>query len=146
MILSISSDTVENQPKVVADTNVLVSAIAFDGKPAQVLFLIAQEKIQAITSSALLTELEETLVKILNLSKESVQLIVEEIRDEFIIVQPKVNIKISRDEDDNRVLEAALEGKCDFIVTGDKDLLDLKSHKNTQIITVDQFLKSVFKG
>lgn len=53
-----------------------------------------------------------------------------------------------RDEDDNRVLEAAIEGKCNFIVTGDKDLLELGKYKRSlrlrlkkiQILTPAQFL------
>ena len=121
--------TAENQPRAIIDTNILLSAIAFDGKPAQILFLVLDEKIEAITSSVLLAELEETLVKVLHLSKDNVELILDEIRNEFSIVQPKTSIKISRDEDDNRVLEAAIEGNCDYIITGDKDLLDLGSYK-----------------
>ena len=35
-------------------------------------------------------------------------------------------IKVLKDDDDNRVLEAAMTGECDFVITGDKDLLHLK--------------------
>ena len=141
--MSTNSDTAENQLKVVIDTNILVSAIAFGGKPAEVLLLVTQEKIQAVTSSVLLTELEETLIKILDLSEGNVQLALEEIKDEFRIVQPRIAIKASRDEDDNRVIEAALEGNCNYIITGDKDLLDLKTFKNIKIVTADQFLNTL---
>ena len=141
--MSTNSDTAENQLKVVIDTNILVSAIAFGGKPAEVLLLVTQEQIQAVTSSVLLTELEETLIKILDLSEGNVQLALEEIKDEFRIVQPRIAIKASRDEDDNRVIEAALEGNCNYIITGDKDLLDLKTFKNIKIVTADQFLNTL---
>ena len=141
--MSTNSDTAENQLKVVIDTNILVSAIAFGGKPAEVLLLVTQEKIQAVTSSVLLTELEEALIKILDLSEGNVQFALEEIKDEFRIVQPRIAIKASRDEDDNRVIEAALEGNCNYIITGDKDLLDLKTFKNIKIVTADQFLNTL---
>ena len=80
MILSTSLGTVESQLRVVLDTNILVSAIAFGGKPKEVLLLVTQEKIQAVTSSTLLAELEETLTKILFLSKDNIKLALEEIK------------------------------------------------------------------
>ncbi|HEX8932007.1 MAG TPA: putative toxin-antitoxin system toxin component, PIN family [Patescibacteria group bacterium] len=46
-----------------------------------------------------------------------------------------------RDIDDNRVLEAAVEGKCQYIITGDADLLDLKIFQSIKIITAEDFLK-----
>ncbi len=48
-----------------------------------------------------------------------------------------------RDRDDNRVLEAAVEGDCDFIITGDRDLLELCKYKKIKIITPAQFLAEV---
>jgi predicted nucleic acid-binding protein len=46
------------------------------------------------------------------------------------------------DPDDNRVLECALAGAADFIVSGDKHLLRLGSHAGIAIITVRQFLQT----
>lgn len=142
MSLSTNSGTGENLPRVVIDTNILVSAIAFGGKPAEILFLVLEEKIWAITSPILLAELEETLAKIVTLSKEDIQVALKEIREEFQIIQPRISIKVSRDEDDNRVLEAAVEGGCNYIITGDQDLLDLKKYKKIKILTAEEFLVS----
>lgn len=135
-----NSGMAENRVRVVLDTNILVSAIGFGGKPAQILLLAVAEKIQVIVSAILLAELEEILNKKLVLSKEELQLVLEEIRDSFEIVQPQKTIEIVRDEDDNRVLEAAVEGNCDFIITGDKDLLDLKKYRKIKIVTAEEFL------
>src|SRR5579863_2151960 len=55
-------------------------------------------------------------------------------------VAPRVKIAASRDPKDNSVLECAVEGKADFIVSGDKDLLDLKSFRKITIINPRQFL------
>ena len=47
---------------------------------------------------------------------------------------------VIRDQDDNRVLEAAIEGNCSHIITGDKGLLDIVTFKDITILTPDDFL------
>ena len=138
-----NSGMVENPVKVVLDTNILLSAIGFGGKPAEILSLVLKERITAVTSPILLAELEEALRKVLPLSKNDIELILDEIDDEFETVLPRFSIKTSRDEDDNRVLEAAVEGNCEYIITGDKDLLTLKKYKNIKILTAEQFLLEI---
>ncbi len=126
--------------KVVLDTNILISAFIFGGKPSQILSLVLTDKIQAFTSPVLIAEFFDVVNKKLNLSAGELALTKNQIENKFLIVQPKNEIKISRDEDDNRVLEAAVEGGCNYIITGDKDLLDLKNFKNIKIVTSDTFL------
>lgn len=136
-----SLDTDESPVKVVLDTNILISAIAFGGKPKNVLDLVLEEKIIAITSPILLAEFKEIYRKKFPLLEEDFELTIKNIEEIFWILQPTKTLDLLRDNDDNRVLEAALEGKCDYIVTGDKDLLELKSYKTIQIVTAEQFLK-----
>lgn len=132
--------------KVILDTNILISAIAFGGNPRQVLNLVLDEKMNAIISPILLAELQEIINKKFVLKVAAFELLLDSIKDIFQIVHPNKILKVVRDEDDNRVLEAAIEGKCDYIITGDKDLLELGSFKNIEILTADQFLNNVFKG
>ncbi|MBI3103934.1 putative toxin-antitoxin system toxin component, PIN family [Candidatus Daviesbacteria bacterium] len=126
--------------KVVLDTNILISAIAFGGKPEEVLNLVLDEKIIAVTSPILLAEFQEVYNKNFPLKFVDFELTLEKIEEIFKIVKPKRSLKIVRDEDDNRVLEAAAEGSCKFIITGDKDLLDLANYQNIKIVTAEQFL------
>lgn len=55
-----------------------------------------------------------------------------------------VSLKVAdfnlRDPADNQILETAVVGKCDFLITGDKDLLSLGKYNQIQIITPNQFL------
>ena len=51
-----------------------------------------------------------------------------------------MRIAICRDPDDNRVLECALAGAADYILTGDEDLLTLHPWHGIQIVTVREFL------
>lgn len=127
--------------RVVLDTNILISAIVYKGKPRQVLNLVLEENIEAFSSPILLAELTEILIKKFSLTLEEINIIEQVIKDIFEIVYPKKTLHIQRDEDNNRVLEAAIEGKCDYIVTGDKELLELSIYKDIKIINADQFLK-----
>lgn len=126
--------------RVVLDTNILFSAIGFGGKPARIVLLVTKEEIEAITSPILIAELEEALTKKLALGEEYIELALEDIRDNFTIVHPGEEINVLKDTDDNRVLEAAVEGKCEYIITGDKELLTLKIYKGIKILTADEFL------
>lgn len=141
-----SSDTAENPVKVVLDTNILISAIAFGGKPKQVLDLVLEEEIEAIISPILLAEFKEIYRKKFPLKREDFELTIKNIEEMFQTIYPKKTLNILSDEDDNRVLEAALEGNCSYIVTGDKELLNLVTFKNIHILTADQFIKRVFRG
>ena len=46
-----------------------------------------------------------------------------------------------RDTDDNKVLETAVVGKCNWIITGDKDLLTVKKYQQIKIVNPGQFLR-----
>ncbi|MBI4096315.1 MAG: putative toxin-antitoxin system toxin component, PIN family [Candidatus Levybacteria bacterium] len=132
-----------NPIKVILDTNILISAIGFGGKPRKVLHLILDDKIEAVTSPILMAELEDVVYKKFPKLAYNFSLIDPQIQDKFKIVKPKKSLLVARDNDDNRVLEAAFAGKCDYIITGDKDLLDLKNYKNIKIVTPDIFLSNI---
>ena len=129
--------------KIVLDTNILISAFIFGGKPRQVLSFVLEKKIQAFISPILIAEFFDVVNKKFDLSAQELALTKTQIQNKFAIVHPKSEIKILRDDDDNRVLEAALEGGCSYIVTGDSDLLDLATFKNIKIVTPDVFLSNM---
>lgn len=127
--------------KVVLDTNIIVSALVFGGRPEEILKIALQREISPITSPLLQAELSETLIKKFNFSELKVQQIEKKLKKICKVVSPSIEIHVSRDEMDNKVLEAAIEGKCTYIITGDKDLLDLKVFKKIKILTPNQFLQ-----
>ncbi len=57
-----------------------------------------------------------------------------------VIQLPKALTAVCRDPDDNMVLECALEGRAQYIVSGDKDLLDLKEFRGIRIVRAAEFL------
>ena len=134
-------DIKKNPVKILLDTNILISALGFGGKPRQILQLILEKKIKAVTSTILLAEFHEVINKKFPHLSPKLGLIEKKIRKAFIIVDPKKSLRIVRDIDDNRVLEAAITGKCQYIITGDKDLLELKTFQEIKIVTAEIFLK-----
>lgn len=59
-------------------------------------------------------------------------------------MRPRDTIDVLKaDPDDNRVLEAAVQGKCKYIVTGDRELLKLGTFQNMQILTPDEFIDTL---
>lgn len=135
-----------DEMRVVIDTNVLISATFWGGKPKQLLNAVRRREVIFLVSERLLEELEEVLTaedKPFNLEKESAQRILRHLREIAKPVLIKSTVSICRDEDDNRVLECALDGMADYIVTGDKDLLDLVSFEGIKIVKVADFLGSI---
>lgn len=142
--LSMSIDTAVNPVKVVLDTNIIISGIGFGGKPRKILHLALENKIKSVTSAVLLAELEDVITKKFPKLASYLELIHRKIKKKFLIVKPKKSLFVVGDEDDNRVLEAAVEGDCEYIITGDQDLLRLNSFRKIEIVNSERFLE-IFK-
>lgn len=132
--------------KVILDTNVLISAILFGGKPQKVFNLAITEQVEVYTTTTLLDELRQVLIEKFRFTPEEVNLILKEFLEFVKVVKPTIKLQvIKKDPADNQVLECALEAKADSIVTGDKHLLDLSNFHKTKIINPANFLK-LFKS
>jgi putative PIN family toxin of toxin-antitoxin system len=125
----------------VLDTNVIFSAVAYGGVPEKILEKVAKGEVVNVTSPILIEELFELVRKKTSLTISEIELLKEEFGKLFELVFPRETVLACRDPDDNRVLEAAMEGKCEYIVTGDKDLLDLKKYKKILILTPREYFE-----
>lgn len=112
----------------------------FGGKPADAMSLVLLEEAEGIISEDIINEIVGVLYKKFSLPQKKLDQVEESLRQDFSYVLPVQRLTISRDPDDNKVLEAAIEGRCDYIVTGDKDLLVLKKYKNIRIVTSKEFI------
>jgi len=132
--------------KVVIDTNVFVSGLTFKGKPREVLDLIWRGDIEACISSFILKELEETLRKDFSWDRDQIKHTIEKIKARTILIQPKNKVSVIKEnDDDNRILECAIEGTVQYLISGDrKHLLPLKEYQGTKIISPSDFLKLLF--
>lgn len=122
--------------KIVLDTNVYV-AVALHGEFSEdiIEIITTASDITVIISEEILLELQQKLKEKFNWLQEDVDLFISKIRKitEIVDVIEKVNV-VKRDPDDNKILECALAGKADLIVTADQDLIKLKSFKGIGII------------
>lgn len=122
-------------PKVVVDTNVLVAALLHpDRKPAQVVQLILQQRVVNYTSPSILEEVAETILEF------SGSALLEKYRSHSRIIRPTICIRACSDPDDDKFIECALAAGASFIITGDKELLEIGSIENILIITPQEFL------
>lgn len=129
------------QKRIVNDTNVWLSALYFSGKPAQIVSKIEQGKILSITSKQILDELKEKMVVNFQTPSFAANGTISYIQSISETVTLRGVDYGLRDFQDNMVLETAINGKCDYLITGDKDLLSLGSYKSTQIVSPSQFLE-----
>lgn len=125
--------------RIVFDTNVYISAALFGRRAETVMQLASAGQIQLITSEIILAELERKLQEKMGWSESRTQLFSDTIRGLAEIVTPEIRLDVvPDDEDDNRIVECAVAGEANLIVTFDKDLLRLKSYKMIGIITPRQ--------
>jgi len=127
--------------RVVFDTNVYISALMFGGVPGSLLDLALLQSFLLVVSPALLDELDEKLREKFEVAAEDAAIIRDKLESVAEIVRPDMVLQVITDDpDDNRVLECAVKGRADYIVTGDRDLLKLGSYNAILIVTVRQFL------
>ena len=74
-------------------------------------------------------------------SNTDIEEILETIGEYADFIDVRSEIKICRDPKDNFLLSLSVDGKADFLLTGDKDLLDLKKIGKTTIITISDFFQ-----
>jgi|SRR3989344_9417321 len=138
--------------KVVIDTNVVVSGTFWTGNSYEVIKTVVEGKANLIVSVPILKEYDkilnsgEILDKTTTYQKARIK-VIHKILSQAIIVEPKEKFEIIKDDlDDNKFLDAAIEGSANFIISRDKKhLLVLKKFRNIPIISPEEFLKLVRK-
>jgi uncharacterized protein len=127
--------------RVVADTNIYISALMFGGLPGLVLDLGLMRAFTLVNSPALLDELEDKLRVKFGVSPPDAAAIRIKLASAGDLIDPAIVLNVVADDpDDNRVLECAVAGQADHIVSGDRHLLRLKRHAGISILTARRFL------
>lgn len=129
--------------RVVLDTNVYISALMFGGLPGSLLDLAFLRSFTLLISSQLLEEVDEKLREKFRVSAEDAALVRARLVKLAMVVEPRETLRvIAEDPDDDRVLECAVAGRADLIISGDRHLLKLAKYQDISILTVRQFLDS----
>jgi putative PIN family toxin of toxin-antitoxin system len=134
--------------RVILDTNVLVSAfISRTGNSARVLDVaLTLEDVQLVLSEQIIREFvrvmsrDEILVRFDN-TLTDVEELARLLRKTSQMIEVRSEFKaVKEDPADNTILNAAYDGKCDFVVSGDHHLLDIKKFKGIRILSPRQML------
>jgi putative PIN family toxin of toxin-antitoxin system len=127
--------------KVVLDTNVIISGLNFPtSNPAQILTLVASGEVANFTSRQIINETKRILVDKFFWTDEEVEAAEGWLKTFSKSVSPQSPISIIADEPDNRILECAVEGQADFIISGDHHLTDLENYQGIKIVDPATFL------
>ena len=130
--------------RVVADTNVYVSALNFGGVPDQVLALARRGLIAMFVSRPILEEIDGVLKRKFQWPPSRTRDALAAITEFAKEVQPTKRLAvIEKDEPDNRMLECALAAEATIIVSGDSHLRDLGSFQGMRILSPRAFLDAI---
>jgi uncharacterized protein len=124
--------------RVILDTNVLISRLLLVDSTASRAVRRLLDRSQPLVSEDTLTELADTLSRPKfdpYVSREDRQRFFELYARVAEWVTVTTTIRRCRDPKDDKFLELAVDGKADWIVTGDKDLVELSPHQGILIMT-----------
>ncbi len=128
--------------RVVFDTNIFISAFVFPGGQAeQAVLKVLEGKDHLLISKDIIDEVLTVLARKFDHNAEALShtaVLLSEIAE---IVKPSVRIKVLKEPADNRILECAVSGRADIIVTGDKEMLNLKHYQGIKILSLRKYLR-----
>lgn len=134
--------------RVVADTNIVVSAFLWGGIPREILNAARRRAILLYTSAALIAELEDVLgrekfAKRMTRVGSSVTEMVGDYLALAHMVVPTHRPRVVRDPDDDHVIAAALAAQANIIVSRDADLLSLNSYQGILMFSAAETLRRI---
>jgi len=133
--------------RLVLDANIFVSAYFWHGNPKNILNRIAQKLDTLFISDAVINEVGYVIKKPkFNCSEEESNFIMTDIKvlGKTVAVSPQHQVKgVCRDPKDDKYLECAIAAGADYIISGDRDLLDLKEYGGVKIVSARDYLDIV---
>ena len=134
--------------RLVLDTNVVVSALLWNGVPRRLVGIGRTNDVVLYSSLPLLAELTDVLSRSKFKDKIAASLLkVDELVDLYAelvaLVRPVPTPRLAPDPDDDVVIGPALAAKADYVVTGDKGLLSVGGYDGGRIVTVNEALHTI---
>ena len=128
--------------KIVIDSNVLISGLISRGVSSRVLD-ICIDKHSVYISEFIISEVIEKLENKINIPQMDLRRINKFLTDSFIFISPQGDMPdICRDKDDNNILFLSHFINANLLISGDKDLSELKVYNEILIITPREFLEN----
>ena len=130
--------------KAVFDTNIFVSALAIPGGRAErAIDLVIDARVNLCISKEIIHEVLGVLAQKFSKGPEELARTAVFLSELAELVVPRKKLAVFDDEPDNRILECAVTGHADVIVTGDRAMLNLKKYQEIRILSLRQFLDEI---
>ena len=135
--------------RITVDTNVLISATFWHGDSEKIINKVENKELILVLSEPILEEYykvleyDEIKEKIINKELEMKQSVLRvSLISEIIEVKSKIDL-IKDDTEDNKIIECAVDGSVNYIISKDKHLLKIKEYKGIKILKPEEFLKLI---
>ncbi len=127
--------------RVVFDTNVFVSALVFPGgNGEQAVQRIIDGRDNLLVSRAIVGELLEVLARKFARDREELARVAVFVAGIAEVIESSTSLRVLADQADNRILECAIDGAADLIVTGDKEMLAHAQYEKIRIVSLREYL------
>jgi putative PIN family toxin of toxin-antitoxin system len=127
--------------RIVFDSNVLLAALLFPGgRAAAAVENILDGVDDLVLSPPLIREVLSVLAKKFSRDREELSRVAVVLGEMGEMVSPSRRLSVFRDDPDNRILECAVEGHAEAIVTGDKAMLAIGEYEGIRLITLAEYL------
>ena len=124
------------------DTNILISALGWKGKPSVIFEKCLHGELELVTSPSQIEELKKVIdYPKFNFTEEQKARFISIILEIAVMVEIPGKVKVvEEDPDDNAMLETAIVGNVDYLISGDPHLLKLREYAKVKIVTASKFL------
>jgi putative PIN family toxin of toxin-antitoxin system len=130
--------------KAVFDTNIFVSALAIPGGQAErAIDLVIDARVNLLISKDIIHEVLGVLARKFSKSAEELSRTAVFLSELGELIVPRARLAVLGDEPDNRILECAVTGHADVVVTGDRAMLSLKKYGGARILSLRHFLDEI---
>lgn len=128
--------------RVVFDTNIFVSAFLFPGRQAdKALVRVTEGHDKLLISKSIIDEVLDVLTRKFEWRSEAVERVALLLKSISETLATRQRLHLLRDEPDNRILECAIAGNADLIVTGDRELLQLREFERVRVVSLKSYLE-----
>lgn len=126
--------------KVVVDTNIVISGVFFSGAPRRVIEAVVDSEVQASATGEIVEEYSRVFERMIvrkggRLRGDALSVLVSKLE----LIEPVTHVEACRDPDDDKFIGCALDAHAVYIVSGDKDLLDMGNYGGVEMVTAAEF-------
>lgn len=128
--------------RVVFDTNIIISGLLYRGNQRRLLSYVIDHTLELLISHPIIEEVHDVIGREkFNVQRELAIITVAELIDLSTLVHPHIKLAVvHNDPDDNIIIECAVAGNAQYIISGDSDLLNITEYCGIRIIDSTNFL------